>query len=443
MLVKNQIIEGKCSDYTYNGLGVVKYDTFCIFVKDMAIDEVGQIKITAVRKDFCYGRLLKLIKPSKQRGEPICPISKPCGGCQIQHLSYPEQLSFKQNHIQNTMDRIGKLDKKVNEVIGSENPYYYRNKVILPVSVDKNGNVVVGFYRYNSNTIIPLENCYLQSEKANRVVSKLKTLFENYKLHQEIRYIMLRDMAKTDELMLVLVTYQREVDLKDVVSEITKYEPTIKSVIQNINGEKTNVILSDESVLLYGEPYIQDELCGLIFNISAHSFYQVNNFQTEVLYNTVVSLANLNKEDTILDMYCGVGTIGLVLSQYAKEVIGVEVVEQAVIDAKENARINNINNASFICGDAEKVAQKLLKEGKHFDCVIVDPPRKGCSKQTIETLIALNSEKIVYVSCDPSTLARDLALLKDHYNIEVIQPIDMFPQTYHVETVCLLKKNAI
>ncbi|MDI9540687.1 MAG: 23S rRNA (uracil(1939)-C(5))-methyltransferase RlmD [Bacillota bacterium] len=441
MLVKNQIIEGKCTDYTYNGLGVVKYDTFCIFVKDMAIDEVGQIKITAVRKDFCYGRLLKIIVSSKHRTEPKCPISRPCGGCQVQHLSYQEQLSFKRNHVQNTMDRIGKLDKKINEVIGSENPYYYRNKVILPVSVDKDNNMIVGFYRYNSNIIIPLEECYLQSDKANRVVKKLKKLFEKNKLHNQIRYIMLRDMEKTSELMVVIVTYQKEVDLKDVVKEVVKFEPTIKSVMQNINGKRTNVILSDESVLLYGRKYIQDELCGLTFNVSAHSFYQVNNFQTEVLYNTVVSLANLSKEDVVLDMYCGVGTIGLVLSRYCKEVIGVEKVEQAVIDARENAKINNIDNATFICGDVEKVSKKLLKEGKCFDCIIVDPPRKGCSKKTIQTLIDLNSKKIIYVSCDPSTLARDLALLKQQYNIEIIQPVDMFPQTYHVECIALLQRE--
>lgn len=440
MLVKNQIVEGKCTDYTYNGLGVVKYDTFCIFVKDMAIDEVGEIIITAVRKDFCYGRLLKIIEPSKKRVKPICPISKPCGGCQIQHLCYLEQLSFKQNHVQNVIKKIAKIDNKVNDIIGSKNPYGYRNKVILPVSTDKKGNIIVGFYRYNSNDIIPLETCYLQSEKANRVVNKLKSLFEKYQLHRDIRYIMLRDMDKTDELMLVLVTYRKEVDLKDVVKEIVRFEPTIKSVIQNINGEKTNVILSDESKLLYGSEYIQDELCGLTFNISAHSFYQVNNFQTELLYNKVTSLANLSKEDTVLDMYCGVGTIGLVLSKYCKEVIGIEIVEQAVIDARENAKVNNIENATFICGDAEKVSKKLLKEGKHFDCIIVDPPRKGCSKQTIQTLIDLNSEKIIYVSCDPSTLARDLALLKEHYSIEVIQPVDMFPQTYHVECVVLLSK---
>jgi len=440
MLVKNQIITGKCTDYTYNGLGVVKHDTFCIFVKDMAVDEVGQIIITAVRKDYCYGRLLKIIEPSKQRAEPECPLSKTCGGCQLQHLSYNEQLSFKQNHVQSTISRISRIDIKVAEIIGSKNPFGYRNKVMLPVSTDKSDNIIAGFYRYNSNVIIPLESCYLQSEKANRVVNKLKHLFEKYRLHKQIRYIMLRDMDKTDELMLVLVTYEKETDLGSAVEEIVEFEPTIKSVIQNINGKKTNVILSDESILLYGSEYIQDELCGLTFNVSAHSFYQVNNYQTEVLYDTVVSLADLSKEDTVLDMYCGVGTIGLVLSQRCKEVIGVEVVEQAVIDARENARINNIENATFICGDAEKVAQKMLKEGKQFDCIVVDPPRKGCSKGTIETLIALNSEKIIYVSCDPATLARDLSYLKQHYNIEVIQPVDMFPQTYHVECVVLMSR---
>jgi len=441
-MIKNQIINGKCIDYTYDGLGVVRYDTFCIFVKDMIVGEEADIIITAVKKGYGYGKIAKLTVTSEERVNNPCSISKPCGGCQLQHMSVKEQARFKQSFVEQNIRNIAKLDIEVNPIISMESPYRYRNKVMLPVGKDKDGKCIIGFYRYNSHDIIPVSDCLLQSDKANRLVNKLKELFDKYALADEVRHIMIRDMSKTSEVMLVLVTYKEKVNnLQKVVTEIVEFDPSIKSVIQNINGEDTNVVLGKKEKLLYGSAYIQDELCGLKFNISSHSFYQVNTYQTEVLYNKAIELAEVSKDDTVLDLYCGVGTIGLITSKHVKKVIGAEIVEEAVNDGKENARINGITNDELICGDAQKVTEQLMNQGIRFDAIIVDPPRKGCSKETLEYLVSLNSPKIVYVSCNPSTLARDLAILKEDYNVKIIQPVDMFPNTYHCETIALLVRR--
>ena len=438
-MIKNQIITATCVDYTYDGLGVVKYDTFCVFVKGLMKDEQAQIVITLVKKNFAYGRLLKLITVSKERVEPICSNSKQCGGCQLQHFSYNQQKEFKRNIVENDMRKIAKIDNEVLPVLAMDHPYAYRNKVMLPIAKDKNGKTVIGFYRYNSHDIIQIDNCYLQSDKANRLIKKIHELLDKFDLSTFVRHIMIRDMLKTNQMMLVLVCYKNEKNvLKDFCNEIVKFEPSIKSIILNINNEETNVVLGKQDILLYGQDYIIDELCNLKFKISAHSFYQVNTYQTEKLYMQAIKSANQTKQDNVLDLYCGVGTIGLIVSKYVKKVTGVEIVAQAIENAKENAEINGIDNIEFICGDAQKLVKEFEEKGIHFDCIFVDPPRKGCSSQTIQTLIELNSEKIVYISCQPSTLARDLLVLKDYYNIEMIQPVDMFPQTYHVETICLL-----
>lgn len=440
-MIKNQIITGTCVDYTYDGLGVVKYDTFCIFVKGMLKDEVGQIVITLVKKNFAYGRLLKLINASNERVDAICSNAKQCGGCQLQHFSYEHQKEFKRDIVENDMRKISKIDNEVLPVLAMDSPYGYRNKVMLPVGKDKNGKSIMGFYRYNSHDIIQIDECSLQSERSNKLIKKIHELLDKYHLADLVRHVMIRDMLKTDQMMLVLVCYKNEKDrLKDFCKEIVEYETSIKSIVLNINNEDTNVVLGKQDILLYGQDHIIDQLCGLNFKISSHSFYQVNTYQTERLYMQAIKSANLSKDDNILDLYCGVGTIGLIASQFVKKVTGVEIVEQAIENAKENAKINNIDNIEFICGDAQKLVKEFENKGIHFDCIFVDPPRKGCSTETIKTLIELNSEKIVYISCQPSTLARDLAILKEYYNIEMIQPVDMFPQTYHVETVCLLFK---
>ncbi len=441
-MIKNQIITGKCLDYTFDGLGVVKYDTFCVFVKGMLIGEEGEIIITLVKKNFAYGRLLKLTTTSAERVTPVCSVAKGCGGCQLQHMSYAHQLQFKKNIVENDIRNIAHSDKEVMPVMAMNQPYGYRNKVILPVQLDKNGQTEIGFYRYNSHNIIPIDNCYLQSEVSNSLIAKVRELLNDYKLTTLIKHIMIREMFRTQQIMFVFVCYRKDIkSLKNIVKDIVAFEPKIKSIVLNVNAADTNVVLGKEDYLLYGEEHVIDDLCGLKFKISAHSFYQVNTYQTEKLYNLAIKMADLSEKDEILDLYCGVGTIGLVASKYVQKVTGVEIVQQAIIDAKENARLNDINNVEFICGDAQKITKQFQNENIHFNCIFVDPPRKGCSNETIQTLINLQSDKIVYISCQPSTLARDLMMLKEHYNIEKIQPVDMFPQTYHVETVCLLSRK--
>jgi len=437
---KNQIITGNCVDYTFDGLGVVKNDTFCLFVKDMAIGDEAEIVVTSLKKDYGYGKIVKLIKPSIYRTDAPCEISRPCGGCQLQHLNKQGQAEFKRNHIINAIRNIGKLDNEVDPIVTMDNPYQYRNKIMLPVGLDKEGKVQIGFYRYNSHEIIPFNNCILQSDKANDLVYFLKEKLEEYQLGDKVRHIMIRDMERTSEMMLVFVTYQKKVDFKNIVQDIIQYQNNVVSIIQNINSEDTNVVLGKEDILLYGKNEIEDELCGLRFLINAHSFYQVNTRQTEVLYSKAIELANLQVSDEVCDLYCGVGTIGLIASKHCKHVTGVEIVKEAIENGIQNAKNNGITNVDFICGDAKKVALDLAQQNKKFDCLFIDPPRKGCSLEAIDTLKTFDAKRIVYVSCNPSTLARDLHLLNDIYNIERIIPVDMFPNTFHVESVALLSK---
>ncbi|MBQ6655618.1 MAG: 23S rRNA (uracil(1939)-C(5))-methyltransferase RlmD [Erysipelotrichaceae bacterium] len=441
---KNQIVQGICTDYAYNGSGLLKHEGFCIFVKDMALGDEAEVVITRLQKDYGYGKIVNLIKPSEYRAEPLCPISRICGGCQLQHLSPAGQAAFKQHHVEQLMRNIANLETPAEPIITMKEPYGYRNKIMMPAEVDKNGQFKVGFYRYNSHEIIPMEDCCLQSPLANDIVRRLRELIVSYGIEKQIRHIMIRDMQKTGEVMVVLVCWQREVKgLRQLAEELREAFPAVVSVIQNVNAADTNVVLGKEEILLSGRDHVFDQLCGLRFKISAHSFYQVNTYQTEVLYNTAMEMAGLKSSDDVLDLYCGVGTIGLSLAGRVRSVTGIEIVQQAIADARINAQLNGISNAEFIASDAQKECERLLAEGRKFDCVIVDPPRKGCSGGTIELLRQLGSERIVYISCDPSTLARDLKLLKNDYEVRRIQPVDMFPQTYHVETVCLLHRRKV
>lgn len=435
-MVKNQIIIGECVDYTYDGLGVVKFDAFCVFVKDMIKGETGKIVITLVKKNYAYGHLVELIKPSKHRVQPVCKVSKQCGGCQLQHMSYNQQLEFKKQQVENQIRQIGKIDTTVNDVLGMQMPLEYRNKVQLPTTIIDN-QLVTGFYSVNSHRIIQTDNCPLQSKKANKVVDEIRSVISDYDIKDKIRHIMLRELKATNQVMVVIVSYSCTID-SQIIDRIKNIDSSIVSIIQNVNDEDTNVVLSKKNVLLYGQDYVLDILCGLKFKISVNSFYQVNTTQTQLLYNTAIKLANITKEDTVLDLYCGVGTIGLIASKYAKKVVGVEIVQQAIDNAKENAKINDIENEEFVCGDVGKIIDRFTN---NIDVIFVDPPRKGCDQNTLNHLVSINPKRIVYVSCNPATLARDLNYLKQYYSIDVIQPVDMFPQTHHCETICLLTKK--
>lgn len=445
---KKERFIGTCSDYTHEGLGVVKKDHDVIFVKNLLVGEEAEIEIIKVLKNYCVGRVYKMIKPSDEREEPICPVYKLCGGCSLMHMSYQAQQAFKTKRVKDTMERIGHVFFPVNDCLMDEEIYHYRNKVQVPVG-EKDHRIVTGFYKPHTNDIIDNDFCFIQNEFSNEVTKYVKTLLEKYHIKPydkvlkqgHIKHILTRYGVHTNEGMLALITYTKKVPhLHDLVNDVHNKFPSITTIIQNINPRHDNVILGDEVNVLYGPGYIHDTLLGNDYTISLKSFYQINPRQVEVLYTKAIELANLNKDDIVLDAYCGIGTIGLTLAKDVKKVYGIEVVEQAIEDAKENAKRNNIKNAEFICGDAGEVALEYKKQGIHFDVVIVDPPRKGCSELFLKQLIELSPERLVYISCNVATQARDMQLLTQYYEVKEIQPVDMFPQTTHIETVCLLSK---
>ena len=435
----------------YEGEGVGKIDNFTVFVAGAIVGEKVKIKIVKISKNFAFGKLLEIVETSKSRIEPVCSIYKNCGGCNIQHVDYAAQLDFKTNRVMQVMSRIGKLEGvKIHPTIGMESPYNYRNKVQLPVS-NKNGEVSIGFYAARSHDIINMETCHIQDKVADIVVKLTKQWMKEYTVqsyneenHQgSIRHIMIRKGFKTGEVMVVVVTKGKSLPFKEeFIALMTKKIQGLVSIVQNINNEKTNVILGTQCKTLWGKDTITDYIGEFKFEVSPLSFFQVNSIQTEVLYSKALEYANLSGGEVVLDAYCGTGTISLFLSQKAKKVYGVEIVPEAIEDAKINAKENNVHNTEFIVGEAESVIPKLISEGVRADVVVVDPPRKGCDKSLLEAISSMKPKTIVYVSCDPGTLARDLAILEElGYKTLEIQPVDMFPQTAHVECVALIEKK--
>ncbi len=410
-----------------DGLGICKVDKLVVFVKGMIVDEVADVKIIAEKKNYSIGIIDKLIEKSKYRIESDCPVSYKCGGCDFRYIDYDYQLILKKNILDNTFK-----DYKVKEFIKDDNPYYYRNKVQIPLKDNK-----MGFYRKFSNDIVEFDDCLIESKQANSIIFDLKQLLSNTQ-KQYIRHVLIKHSLKTNEIMIGFIVKSFDIVLDDVVSKLVNKYPNIKSIILNLNDKVTNVILGDKEKILYGNDYIYDEYDGIKVKISLKSFYQVNYNQMLKLYKLVKDLANLNSDMTVLDLYCGIGTISLYLSRYVKEVIGVEIVEQAIRNAKDNAIINNISNARFILADARK-DMDLYLENK--DLVVLDPPRKGISEQLINSLKKSNIKKIIYVSCNPATLNRDLKLLEDTYNIGEIHPVDLFPFTVHSECVVTLDRR--
>ncbi len=436
------------------GQGIGRIDNFTIFVPLALPGDKVKIKILKVKKKYAYGKIIDIITPSPNRAKPICPIYGKCGGCQLQHLSYSEQLAFKKQKVMDALQRIGRLESEftVSETIGMKQPQRYRNKAQFPVGIDKRtGGISIGFYQPKSHDIVDIENCYIQDPINDEIVKKIKTWMtnNNIKPYDEksgngfIRHIYTRIGVKSSEIMVVLVTNNENFPKKqEFVDTIRAIDSNIKSIIQNINIRKTNVILGNINKVLWGKESIVDYIGDIKFKISPMSFYQVNPVQTEVLYKKALQYAELNGSETIFDLYCGIGTISLFFAQKAKKVIGVEIVKEAIDDAKENAKINDINNLEFFTGAAEDIVPKLYKEGYKADMVIVDPPRKGCDENLLNTIINMEVDRIVYVSCNPSTLARDLKILEDAgYSVKTVQPVDMFPDTVHVECIALLQRE--
>jgi 23S rRNA (uracil1939-C5)-methyltransferase len=443
----------------FEGEGVGRIEGLTVFVQGALPGEEVVVKIIKVAKNHAFGKLLDILKASEDRKEPICAIYKRCGGCQMQHLSYEAQLKFKFNRVKDCLERIGKLENiLIHETLGMKEPYRYRNKVQLPVG-EKNGELQVGFYAARSHEIINMDNCYIQEETADQVVKVTKNWMKEYNIQPYceiqndelkessrkglLRHIMIRKGFKTGEVMVVLVTNEFEIPFKEeFIKAITENVIGIKSIIQNINTKATNVILGLENITLCGQEYITDYIGKYRFNISPLSFFQVNPYQTEVLYNKVLEYADLSGNEIVFDAYCGTGTISLFLSEKSKKVYGVEIISEAIENAKVNAEQNNINNAEFFVGEAETVIPELIGKGIRADVVVVDPPRKGCEKSLLEALALMAPEKIIYVSCDPGTLARDLAILDElGYKTIEVQPVDMFPQTAHVETVVKIERK--
>lgn len=439
---KNDKFIGKCENYTFEGLGVVKHENMPVFVKNMIQNETGEIVITKVLKNYAFGRCLKLIDVSEERVEPQCSLYKQCGGCQLQHMSSSAQKAFKRQRVQDCITRIGKLDLQVEDVLSMDHPVHYRNKGQVPVGI-KNNEVLTGFYRIHSNDIIDMNECLIQHDSINKTVQVIKKLLQKYKNGEFFRHLLIKVGFVSQQIMVVLIVRDENIPyLKEMVEEISKDE-NVKSILLNLNQRNDNVILGEKEILLYGNKTIQDKLHDLSFNISSKSFYQVNPIQTLTLYDTAVEYAGLTGKELVLDLYCGIGTISQFMAQKAKHVIGIEIVEDAIKDAKINAELNNIHNIEFVCSDAGTFAKQLASQNLKPDVVCVDPPRKGCDQTTLDSILFMDPKRIVYVSCDPSTLARDLNYLSQHqYTVEKVQPVDMFPHSFHVESVVLMTRKA-
>ena len=445
---KNEIYDVEITSITHNGLGVGKVDNFPIFIKNALPGESISVKVIVVKKNFAVGRVIEIYQENEFRVKPKCSIYKDCGGCNLQHLSYSGQLKIKKDLVKEQFKRIGKLDVEVNDCIGMENSFRYRNKTQVPFGT-VNNKIVAGFYKENTHEIIDMPGCDIQDEIMDNIISYMKKIAVKYEIipyNEELnignlRHVIVRKGYITNEYMITLVTKDNDItNYEKIVNELINEFPLVKSIIQNINPLKTNTIMGDKQRVLYGEEYIFDYIGDVKFAISSRSFYQVNPVQTKKLYDIILEYAKLTGQETIIDAYCGIGTIGLYLSKQAKAIYGVEIVPDAIKDAKLNARLNNFNNAHYEVGKAEEVIKKWQKENINPDIIIVDPPRKGCDKTFLDTVINMKIPKFIYVSCDPATLARDINTLSAHYNILEIQPVDMFPQTMHVETVVLMSR---
>lgn len=444
---KNKDYLMEITDIGNEGEGIGKIDGFTVFVKDALPGEKIKVRITKVNKSFAFGRLMEIIEPSEYRVEPECPVYKRCGGCSLQHLSYDEQLKFKTKKVKDVLERIGGFENAdVNDAVGMENPFHYRNKAQFPVREGKNG-VEIGFYAPRSHNVIDIDSCLIQHPLNDKIIRLIREFIneENISVYNEntgkglIRHIVTRIGYVTKEVLICIVINGKSIPKKEkLIKKLSEVEG-LKGIVLNINTKNTNVILSRETKVLWGQGFITDYIGDVKFEISINSFYQVNPVQTKILYSKALELAGLTGNENVFDIYCGIGTISLFLAKKAKKVIGVEIVEQAIEDAKRNAEINGITNAEFIAGSAEEVIPKLYKEGITADVVVVDPPRKGCDEAVLDTIIKMQPEKVVYVSCDPSTFARDLKILcSNGYEKGTAQPVDQFCHSGHVETVVLL-----
>ena len=453
MIKKNDEFILEIEDMGVNGEGIGHVDGLALFVKDALIGDTVRVKVMKMQKNYGFARLLEVIAPSADRITPLCPVARSCGGCQIQEMNYPAQLKFKAKKVKGNLERIGKLDFNAEnapefyDCIGMDVPWNYRNKAQFPIGRNKEGKIIAGFYAGRTHSIIECEDCAIGIKENKDILHMVIAHMEKWKIepYREedhkglVRHVLIRKGFTTGEIMVCLILNGKKFPgLSELVDNLKKIDG-MTSISINVNTEHTNRILGSEVIPVYQEVYITDYIGDVKFRISPLSFYQVNPVQTRKLYGTALDYAELTGEENVFDLYCGVGTISLFLAKKAKHVIGVEIVGQAIEDAKVNAQINHIENAQFYCGAAEEVIPDLYRQGVTADVVVVDPPRKGCDEKLLDTIVNMAPEKVVYVSCDSATLARDLKYLNEHgYVVRKVQPVDMFPMGVHVETVVLL-----
>lgn len=452
MLSKNKEYVVDIVDIGQGGVGIGKYEGFTVFVEGGLIQDKVKVRINKSKKNYAVGDIVEIIEKSPFRVDRICSDDlKDCGGCQIQELDYNKQLELKTNEVKQVISRIGKLENvEIHETIGMQSPCRYRNKAQFPIQ-NINGSTAIGFYKKKSHDVIPTDMCVIQHDINDKIIKIIKTYIQAYNIsiYNEnthtgvLRHLVTKVGFTTNEVMVVLVANGTNLPhLNELASILEENIPGFKTLVLNVNKAKTNVILGKENKVIYGNGKINDYIGDLVFEISPLSFFQVNPVQTEVLYNKALEYAELKENDTVFDIYCGIGSISLFLAQKATKVYGIEIVEDAIKDAKINAKLNNLNNVEFYVGKAEEVVPKMYSEGKTANVVVVDPPRKGCDEKVLDTIVSMKPDRVVYVSCNPSTLARDLAYLDERgYKCVEIQPVDMFPHTMHVECVAKIKRK--
>jgi len=451
MLETNKEYEIEIIDIGYGGEGIGRVDGFTVFVDGAVTGDIANVKIKSLKKKFGIGTLIDIVKPSEIRETPICPVFDKCGGCQTQNIKYDEQLKIKRKTVKDAIERIGNIkDVEVEETVGMEEPYRYRNKGQYPV-VALNGKAQIGFYQKKSHNIVEFKDCVIQPETNNEIIAVIKEYMDTYNIEAYnpqtgkgvIKHVIIKVGTNTNELMIIIVTNKKKLkNTTELIEMLQDKKIKFDSLVQNQNYGKTDIVLGEDNKLLFGKETITDTLKDLTFEISAKSFYQINPVQMVKLYDLVKENAGLTGEETVLDLYCGIGTIGLYLADSAKNLIGVESVEDAIDDAVRNAEINKIKNAEYYVGKAEEVIPNMRNKSIQADVVVVDPPRKGCEEKLLESIIEINPKKIVYVSCNPATLARDLKYLTEkEYKVERVTPVDMFPHTTHVESCTLLVRK--
>ncbi len=454
---KNQLVTVEIEDMGAGGEGIGKVNGCALFIKDAMIGDVVEAKIMKMKKNYGYAKLLNILTPSPARQNARCPEARRCGGCQIQEMAYEEQLAFKKAKVKNSLLRLGGvpedlLDTVMEDIVGMEEPFRYRNKAQYPVGRDREGRLTAGFYAGRTHQIISLSemDCVLGAKENREILQVVLAFMEEYGIQPYdeethsglVRHILIRKGFRTGEIMVCLVINGAAIPNSSVLAERLCRIPGMTSVTYSVNRERTNVIMGGDIRTVWGQDYITDLIGDIRYRISPLSFFQVNPVQTEKLYSAALEFAGLTGKETVWDLYCGIGTISLFLAQRAGWVYGVEIVPQAIEDAKKNATLNGITNASFYVGKAEEVLpDQYAKHGVSADVIVVDPPRKGCEQIVLETMARMRPERIVYVSCDPATLGRDVKYLRENgYELTRVRPVDMFPQTVHVEVVCLLSK---